>query len=102
MRNKEVAVRLAEQNKEIGSLKHRMNECEEQHKLMNKLVSSVDKLAMNMEQMFKEQQEQGNRLLKLEQAPADEFRYYKKKVVSKAFNGIIGALLGAVFAMIIK
>lgn len=102
MRNGEVAVRMAEQNKEIGSLKHRMDECEEQHKLMNKLVSSVDKLAMNMEQMFKEQQEQGNRLLKLEQAPADELLYYKKQIVGKALNGIVGALLGAVLAMIMR
>lgn len=102
MNNRETAIRLAEQNKEIGSLKHRMNECEEQHKLMNKLVTSVDKLAMNMEQMFKEQQEQGNRLLKLEQAPADEFRYYKKQMVGKVINGIVGALLGAVLALIIR
>lgn len=102
MTDEEIAVRLEGDKKEIGSLKHRMDECEEQQKTMNLLVSSVDKLAVNMEHMLTELKEQGQRLLKLEQAPADDYRHYKRLATGCVITTIIGIIIGAVFALIIK
>lgn len=102
MTEEETAIRLAEHGKEIGSLKHRMNDCEEQQKTICKLVSAVDKPALNMEHMLKEQQEQGGRLLKLEQEPGDNYRYFKRQVAGCVITAIIGLIVGALFALIIK
>lgn len=102
MTNEEIVIRLAEDKKEIGSLKHRMNDCEEQHKVMNMLVSAVDKLALNMEHMLNEQKGQGRRLLKLEQTPAEDYRHYKRLASGCVITTIIGIVIGAVFALIIK
>ncbi len=49
MTDEEVAVKLEGHDHEIGSLKHRMEEQEEQNKVIQDLVISVQKLALTME-----------------------------------------------------
>lgn len=102
MTNEEMAVGLAEHGKEIGSLKHRMENCENEQKATSNLVHAVDKLAGNMGRMLDEQKEQGKRLLKLEQAPTEDYRYYKRLIVGCVVTTIIGIVIGAVFALILK
>ena len=68
----EVAVKLENHDQQIKSLKHRMEEQEEQSKAINDLVLSVQKLAINMERMLNEQTSQNERLQKLEQEPAKQ------------------------------
>ena len=51
----EVAVKLENHDQQIKSLKHRMEEQEEQSKAINDLVLSVQKLAINMERMLNEE-----------------------------------------------
>ena len=109
MTTEEVAVELEHHRNEISSLKHRMNKCEEQTDLLNRLVNSTDKLALNMEYMAKEQQKQGaslekqsQRLEKLEHEPADDFKHYKKVVIGCIITGVLSALIGAIFTLIIK
>lgn len=58
----EVAVKLENHDQQIKSLKHRMEEQEEQSKAINDLVLSVQKLAINMERMLNEQTSQNERL----------------------------------------
>lgn len=100
MTNEEIAIKLTEHSQKIGSLGHRMKDCEEQQKAMNNLVSAVDKLAINMENMLKEQALQGKRISTLEQEPANEFKYYKRIIVSTVISGIIGAVIGAVLTLL--
>lgn len=59
MTDEEIAVKLEGHEHEIGSLKHRMEEQEEQNKVIQDLVMSVQKLALTMEAMVKEQSMQG-------------------------------------------
>lgn len=91
MEHEEVAVRLAEQDKEIGSLKHRMADVEEQNKTINNLVVSVKELAINMQNMLHEQQNISARLTELENQPA---KYWQAVVAA-----LIGAAAGAFFKM---
>lgn len=91
MNETEVAVKLEAHDHEIGSLKHRIKEQEEQSKAINDLVLSVQKLAINMEQMIKEQKNQSERLQKLEQEPAKQWSSMKRTI----FNTIVGAGAGA-------
>lgn len=91
MDHEEVAVKLAEQDKEIGSLKHRMYDVEEQNKTINNLVISVKELAINMQNMLREQQNISTRLTELENKPA---KYWQTVVVA-----LISAAAGAFFKM---
>lgn len=87
----EFAVKLEAHEHEIGSLKHRMREQEEQSKSISELVLSVQKLAINMEQMIKEQKNQSERLQELEQKPAKQWGGMKQTIL----NAIVGAGAGA-------
>ena len=91
MTETDVAVKLAAHDHEIGSLKHRMNDQEEQGRVFNELVLSVQKLAINMERMLEEQKSQNERLQKLEQEPAKQWSSMKRTI----FNTIVGAGAGA-------
>lgn len=109
MTNEEVAVRLEHDRNEIDSLKHRMKKCEEQTTLLNKLVNSTDKLALNMEYLVKEQKKQGEQLEKqgakletFEHEPAEDFKHYKRVILGSIITGVIGILIGAIFTLIIK
>ena len=88
----ETAVKLENHDQQIKSLKHRMEEQEEQSKTIQELVLSVRELALNMQAMLKEQGDQGKRLAKLEAEPAERWSSMKKTV----FNTIVGAIAGAV------
>lgn len=101
MTNEEIAVQFENHEQEIKSLKHRMNNCEEQHNTLNRLVNSVDKLAINMEYMAKEQKEQGTRLERLEREPTDDFKHYKRLIIGCIVTGLISAVIGAVLATIL-
>ena len=109
MTNEEIAVKIQHHEDEIHSLKHRVKDCEEQQGLLNRLVNSTDRLAVNMEYMAKEQKKQGDRLEKqnerldkLEHEPAEDFKHYKKVVIGCIITGVLGALIGAVLTLIIK
>ena len=88
----EVAVKLENHDQQIKSLKHRMDEQEEQSKTIQELVLSVKELALNMQTMIEVQGKQGDRLAKLEAEPAERWSSMKKTV----FNTIVGAMAGAV------
>lgn len=89
MTDEEIAVKLEGHEHEIGSLKHRMKNQEEQTKTIQDLVMSVKELALNMRTMMEEQKDQGERLEKLEQEPAKRWKD-STKAVFKAFLGALG------------
>lgn len=91
MDHEEVAVKLAEQDKEIGSLKHRMHDVEEQNKTIQELALSVKELAVNMENMVEVQQNITSRLSELEKTPVKRW--------DAVITALIGAVAGALVAM---
>lgn len=96
----EVAVKFENHDQQIKSLKHRMDEQEEQSKTIQELVLSVRELALNMQAMLKEQGDQGKRLEKLEAEPAEKWSSMKRTV----FNTMVGAgasalALGLIYLM---
>ena len=72
---------------------HRLDILEEQVKQNAALVTSVEKLALNMEIMAKEQQEQGKRLETLEARDGEMWR----KVVGYAVTAVLGIVIGFAF-----
>ena len=78
MENEEIAVTLAEHRKEIGSLKHRVEELEENGKIIQDIVISINKIATNVQSMTEELKKQGERLDKIEQEPANNWKTIKQ------------------------
>lgn len=74
----------------------RLKRLEENDKSNNKLLVSIEKMAINMENMQKEQSNQGKRLEVLENRDGQMWR----KVSSHAVTVIIGLVLGYIFTQI--
>lgn len=77
------------QNKRIGALEDTVRQ-------ISALTVSVEKLAVNMESMLKEQGKQGERLATLEGRDGDKWR----TVTSHIITAVVGAALGYIFTHI--
>ena len=87
----EFARRIDEENDRQN---HRLSELEAGQKAISELVSSVRVLAVNMENMAKEQAKQGERLGTIEEKPAKRW----DTVIACIITGIISAVISAVVA----
>lgn len=72
---------------------HRLDELEKSVKENNKLVISVEKLAVSVHSMVEEQKSQGERLEALEQRDGEMWR----KILSHALTAIVGIVIGFIF-----
>ncbi len=72
---------------------HRLDAVEENLKQLTALGTSVEKLAVNMESMLKEQVSQGNRLELLENRDGEMWR----KAIGYALTAVIGIVVGFIF-----
>jgi hypothetical protein len=88
--HREYAKRMEDEHRRQN---HRLDELEKQTAQNNKLLVSVEKLALSMENMQKEQKEQGDRLEALEARDGEMWR----KVVSYIITAAIGIVVGYVF-----
>lgn len=85
--------RLREENDRQN---HRLNALEETVKQVAAISTSVEKLALNMENMLKEQVSQGKRLETLESRDGEMWR----KVVGYVATAIAGIIVGYIFKQI--
>ncbi|WP_297997862.1 hypothetical protein [uncultured Oscillibacter sp.] len=72
---------------------HRLNALEETVKQVAAISTSVEKLALNMENMLKEQVNQGKRLETLESRDGEKWR----KAVWCVISALIGIAVGMIF-----
>lgn len=96
MNNEEITIKLTEHGKEIGSLKHRVNDLEEDTALIHELVISVKELALNIQSMVKEQerlaksQERGfQRIEVLEKKPAKRWESIVTVLITAAVTAVV-------------
>lgn len=82
--------RLREENDRQN---HRLNALEDTVKQVAAISTSVEKLALNMENMLKEQVSQGKRLETLEGRDGDMWR----KAVGYVVTAVIGIVIGYIF-----
>lgn len=101
MTNEEIAVKFEDHEHEIKSLKHRVIKCEEQQSTLNKLVNSVDVLAVNMKHMADEQKRQCEHIEKLEKEPVEDYKHYKRLVIGCVITTVLGLIVGAVIGTIL-
>lgn len=74
-------------------ISRRMDALEEETKQIRKLATSVERLAVSMESMSREQKEQSAKLEKLEERDGELWR----KVTGYVITTVIGLILGFVF-----
>lgn len=91
--HEEFAKRMDDEHKRTN---HRLEEVEKIIEQNNKLLSSVEKLALSMESMQKEQKSQGERLEKLEGRDGEMWR----KVSAYVITAVVGLVLGYLFSQL--
>lgn len=85
--------RLADENKRHN---HRLNELEKAVQQISSLAASTERLAANMENMLKVQEQQGERLERLEGRDGEMWR----QIVGYVITAIIGIAIGFAFRQI--
>lgn len=85
----EFAKRVEEENTRQN---HRLSELEDHMREISKMTSAVERLATNMEHMVKEQKEQGDRLVKLEERDGDKWRSISSYIITAVISIILGFL----------
>lgn len=100
MEKEEMVIALAEHGKEIGSLKHRMNDVEEMTDSINRLAISVEKLAASISNMISRMdtyegrlKDQGERIGSLEKEGSEKWKYAVKTAVAAMVTGVVCYLL---------
>ena len=95
--HEEFAKRMVAENQRLDDENRRQNKrldiLEENAKAQTALAVSVERLATNMENMLKEQKEQGKRLETLESRDGEMWR----KVVGYAVTAVLGIVIGFAF-----
>lgn len=85
--------RLEDENKRQN---RRIDELEENARQISSLAASTEKLAVNMENMLKVQEQQGERLERLESRDGEMWR----KVTGYVITAVIGIVVGFIFTRI--
>lgn len=67
---------------------------------INALTVSMEKMAVNMENMLAEQKRQGDRLEDLEKEPAETHRQIKLAVISSVIGTVAGAIVMAAITLL--
>lgn len=91
--HEEFVKRIDEENERQN---HRIAALEENIKQSTALVANVERLAVNMENMLKEQERQGKRLEALESRDGEMWR----KAVGYAVTAILGIVIGFIATQI--
>ena len=90
--HKEFAQRMEDEHKRQN---HRIEKLEKETEQNNKLLVSVERLAVSMENMQKEQKDQGERLEVLESRDGELWR----KAIGDVVTALIGLAIGYIFPM---
>ena len=91
--NKRLEDENSRQNKRLTIL-------EESVRQINDLTVSVKEMAVNMGNMLKELERQGERLEVLEKEPAENHKQIKMAMVTAAISTIMGAVIGALIMIL--
>lgn len=67
---------------------------------INALTVSVEKMAVNMENMLAEQRKLSDRMEVLEKEPAENHRQIKMSFITATISAVVGAAVGAVLVLL--
>lgn len=99
MDEKEIAVILEGHDHEIGSLKHRMHAVEQETKTINNIAMSIQRIAINVENILVEMGRHNDRIESLEKKPAETSRMVKQGIINTIIGGALGAFITKILTM---
>ncbi len=89
--------RLEDEN---GRQNKRLTILEESVRQINDLTVSVKEMAVNMGNMLKELERQGERLEALEKEPAESHKQIKMAMITAIISTVVGAVIGALIMIL--
>lgn len=94
--------RLATCESNDKNIFHQLDEIKEDVRDIKRLTVAVERIALQTKSTNEQVVGINERLDNLEQAPAEEAKYYKRVIISCIITGVISLILGAVLSLIIK
>lgn len=98
----DVDARLTALETEQKNVFHQLDELKAEVKDIHTLTTSVEKIAVQMDATSKKVDKIDSRLEEIEKEPADSFKHYKRVVIGCIITGLLGAVFGALLALVIK
>ena len=102
MTEEQLAVQVAENTKDISHIYHEIDEIKDNVKDIHSLATSVEKIAVKMDSTAGKVDKIDSRLEQIEKEPRDKLEHYKRLIIGCIVTGILGAVIGAVFTLILK
>lgn len=99
MTNEEIAVTLANHENRLKVSEHRIADLEQLQQQIYDLTVSVKEVAMSVKNMVEEQKEQGEKIRKLENEPAEKWNTLQRTILTSIISTVIGAVLSALFLL---
>lgn len=93
---------LIETSERAKSNSHRIDNLEKDTRTIYELVKSVERIAINTENIQKELALQGAKIEALEERPGKQWGDIRKVIITSITTTIVGAIVGAVMALILK
>ena len=97
-----IAERIATLEANNANIFHQLDEIKTDVKDIRRLTVAVEKIAVQTESTAHKVDNIDIRLDNVEQRPAADFTHYKRVIIGSICTGVIGVIIGAVFALIIK
>lgn len=96
------AERLAALEANEHTIFHQLNEIKDEVKDIRRLTIAVEKIAVQTETTAKKVDSIDTRLDSVENRPSADYSHYKRVIIGAVITGVIGIIVGAVMALIIK
>ena len=98
----EMNERVARIEAEQSNIFHQLDELKDEVKDIHRLTASVEKIAVQMDSTSRKVDKIDRRLEEIERAPGEDYKHYRRVIAGCIITGVLGALLGALLAVVIK
>lgn len=98
----ETETKVVQHDEQIKTLFNKVNRLENLTTEINKLAMNVEKIAINQTTMLEQQNSLKKDVEEIKEQPAKDAHDMKMTILKCIATGIIGALIGAILALIIK
>lgn len=97
-----ISERVAKLEADGKNIFHQLTEIKEDVRDIRRLTAAVEKIAVKTENTARKVDDISERLESVEKTPAEDLKYYRRTAAGCLITGVIGIILGAVFALILK
>lgn len=98
---RDILIKLNDHENALRELRCNVVDIKEKQNRMEDLIQSVNELAFNMKHMTEEQARQRKSLERLETAPLESLKMYKRQAVNSVISTLAGILVGAILSVIV-